>query len=537
MRFSIIIPAYNVEHYIDACIKSVLEQSFGDFEILLINDGSTDQTGSKCEYWRNKDSRIRYMSQENIGLGRTREKGIHLAKGEFLLFLDSDDWYQSDALESLEQSIRTEASDILVYDYYNVWANGDKELVKCPLYLKQNTSVKERPDLLYRIEPSMCMNLFRTKFLQQCNIHSYQGKMEDLSVSNAYLLMAQSIGQLRKPIYNYRRNRPDSITTKKSILKECLPSLMTLEQNMVGIKDIPRRELIYFYQYFLFGTLKAYETKFCFENAEYQNLWRQAEQFISQRDDKNYTSFFHKKVVLWGSYSLRKMWNSVDFLLDSMSLHITASSILSAESTPVSAKLKGNNSYRRNAVEIDFKKNYFSLMKEIRPDYLIVDLLEERDGIRGSIHHCVTNSEYMNECCDFREIEEEFQKGCVTPIQSEVYLDLFHKACKQWAEKITKIVKPEKIILVWNLLSEEEGSYQKERNYPQEQQIKEDNHRLNCLYQCLMECIPKMQVIYPSEELKYTDSSYLYGVRPYHYNSYLLCEVGETLRSIMEKED
>lgn len=100
---SVILPIYNVEKYLSRCIESILKQTFSDFELLLINDGSPDQCGKICDEWSLKDSRIRVLHQQNTGLSGARNKGIDNARGEYIVFVDPDDFVASDYLFHLQQ--------------------------------------------------------------------------------------------------------------------------------------------------------------------------------------------------------------------------------------------------------------------------------------------------------------------------------------------------------------------------------------------------------------------------------------------------
>ena len=103
---SVIVPVYNVEQYLDTCIRSVLQQSYPLFELLLVDDGSTDSSGALCDRWKKRDGRIRVFHQDNAGLSVARNKGIREAKGEYLCFVDSDDWIHEAYLQVLYENIR-----------------------------------------------------------------------------------------------------------------------------------------------------------------------------------------------------------------------------------------------------------------------------------------------------------------------------------------------------------------------------------------------------------------------------------------------
>lgn len=124
-KFSIIIPVYNVEEYLNECITSVLAQTYTDFEILLIDDGSTDNSGILCDELAEKDSRIHVMHQENRGLSGARNTGIKHASGDYLQFLDSDDWWASaDILQNIEDRLTLTNADVISYDYRKFY-NGE----------------------------------------------------------------------------------------------------------------------------------------------------------------------------------------------------------------------------------------------------------------------------------------------------------------------------------------------------------------------------------------------------------------------------
>ena len=118
--FSIIIPVYNVKQYLGKCLKSVLSQSFGDFECILVDDGSKDGSSELCDELACQDTRIRVVHKENEGVAIARNTGICMARGDFLMFLDSDDTLSTGILEMSAQKLKQTGSDILVFGYQRV---------------------------------------------------------------------------------------------------------------------------------------------------------------------------------------------------------------------------------------------------------------------------------------------------------------------------------------------------------------------------------------------------------------------------------
>ena len=113
MKFSIVIPVYNVEHYLRECLDSVLSQTYSDWEAICVNDGSTDGSSVILEEYAAKDSRFRMISQKNAGTAAARNTGLKVAKGDYIFFLDSDDWIENHALQILADNLNSE--DVLCF--------------------------------------------------------------------------------------------------------------------------------------------------------------------------------------------------------------------------------------------------------------------------------------------------------------------------------------------------------------------------------------------------------------------------------------
>ena len=113
---SIIVPVYNVEKYIEKCIQSLTQQTYSDIEILLINDGSTDHSDEICKKWQNKDYRIKVIYKENGGVSSARNLGLNIAKGEYIFFVDADDWLETSCLEKMLEKMTPDV-DMVICDY------------------------------------------------------------------------------------------------------------------------------------------------------------------------------------------------------------------------------------------------------------------------------------------------------------------------------------------------------------------------------------------------------------------------------------
>ncbi|MBE6024850.1 MAG: glycosyltransferase [Cellulosilyticum sp.] len=127
---SVIVPTYNVEKYISKCLDSIISQTYENIEIIVVNDGSTDNSLSIVEEYEKKDARIKVFSQKNQGLSAARNTGIDNSKGEYLLFIDSDDYIETNMIEVLENNIRENNADISICDFSWIDENENPERIK-----------------------------------------------------------------------------------------------------------------------------------------------------------------------------------------------------------------------------------------------------------------------------------------------------------------------------------------------------------------------------------------------------------------------
>lgn len=223
IRFSIIMCAYNVEKYIKASIESVKNQTYKNYELIIVNDGSKDNTLKILKEYNN----IRIINNtKNIGLGASRNKAVQRAKGEYILYLDADDTlYSEDTLEKINQTINNQSLDIC---YFGVQYIGGSN--KCYLSNKENSTKEARIacDMHFAVS-SKC---WRRQFLKENNLTFIDNMYyEDMIYSIKATILADKIGYGEFPIYNYYRNREGSIMSTPSI-KRCTDMYKMLENVM-----------------------------------------------------------------------------------------------------------------------------------------------------------------------------------------------------------------------------------------------------------------------------------------------------------------
>lgn len=116
-KVTVVLPIYNVEKYLNRCIQSVVNQSYNNLEIILVDDGSTDRSGTLCDEWEKKDSRIRVIHKKNAGLGEARNSGIDSSTGQYICFFDSDDYIRLDAIDTAVTCARNNSSELVIWGW------------------------------------------------------------------------------------------------------------------------------------------------------------------------------------------------------------------------------------------------------------------------------------------------------------------------------------------------------------------------------------------------------------------------------------
>lgn len=206
MRFSVIVPVYNVAGYLPACMESLLEQACQDFEIILVNDGSTDGSGMLCDGYQNAyPERVRVIHQQNGGLGAARNTGMEASRGEYLLFVDSDDYVSRDTLAYLSSQIDRTGADMYVFGFSYLYGDRAVPGAESGLVGPKPFTLKEHPEMLLE-PPSAWLRICRRELYLDHGFR-FPGRVwyEDLRTTAKLLTECGSIVVLPQRLYLYRQ--------------------------------------------------------------------------------------------------------------------------------------------------------------------------------------------------------------------------------------------------------------------------------------------------------------------------------------------
>ena len=220
---SVVVPVYKVEPFLHQCVDSVLAQTFADFELILVDDGSPDNCGAMCDEYAKKDSRVRVLHKENGGLGNARNVGMDAALGNYIIFLDSDDYWDADTLERLYSEAKKNRLQLLLFSGEPFWDGMEQPAFYMDyLHSTQNYLVKQGPESLkfarehHEYFSSACLRFYLLSYLRDNHFRFDEGIIhEDEAFSFLTYIFADRVECIGDRFYK-RRYRPGSIMTAKS---------------------------------------------------------------------------------------------------------------------------------------------------------------------------------------------------------------------------------------------------------------------------------------------------------------------------------
>lgn len=238
-KISFIVPVYNVEAYLARCLDSIVGQTYRDIEIVVVNDGSTDGSLAIVRRYEAADARIRVVDQPNQGLSAARNAGMELASGDYLWFVDSDDYIAADACERIVRELQAQAYDMAIVGRYRFWEDGDR--IYDPVSWGE-TAVDGKRYLTETIDrgifmASACNKIVRSAFVREHAFSFQRGILyEDLYFTFQCLLQAREVAVVEYPCYFYRQDRAGSIISSiKERDKEVLETIGLLERYVAAV--------------------------------------------------------------------------------------------------------------------------------------------------------------------------------------------------------------------------------------------------------------------------------------------------------------
>lgn len=299
-KVSIIVPVYKVEKFLERCVESIIKQTYQNIEIILIDDESPDECPKMCDQYEIKDNRIKVIHKKNGGLSDARNAGLDIASGEYIAFVDSDDWIEADFIETLYMNAEREKADISVVGYQLIWEDGrirrfsrDEEYY---VFDREN-AIRE---LLkqQKFQCMVCQKMYRKQIFE--TIRFPVGKIyEDVAIGLSTFLKAERVVVSGKVKYNYFQ-RSDSIVNakfdkRKLFFLECCNKIIDYSDSQNKLFDLEAHT--FYLRALMMFTLQLYqldEEKYESTVKWLENEIRRCRRFIW----KNPSIELKKKIVL-----------------------------------------------------------------------------------------------------------------------------------------------------------------------------------------------------------------------------------------------
>lgn len=237
---SIIVPVYNIEKYISKCIESVLSQTFKDWELILVDDGSTDNSGKICDEYALKDNRIKAIHKENEGVTATRDRGVKEAQGEFLFFIDGDDYITDNALELFTNKQKENDADLVRGDFVLCDEDGANIRTNRPVY-DFNDKYEWLSNCIINEGGYLCNSLIRQCiYIKNSTISNKITISEDLLISFKLFEDIKIVSKLNSQTYFYRQHSYSachSYNTSDTKIKNTYESILLVVDGISKIRD------------------------------------------------------------------------------------------------------------------------------------------------------------------------------------------------------------------------------------------------------------------------------------------------------------
>ena len=219
---SVIVPIYNAEQYLDRCIKSILSQTYADLEVILIDDGSSDSSSNICKQYELLDRRVRYYYQKNSGVSAARNKGLDIAKGEYIGFCDADDWIETDMYEVLYSMINSTQSDVSICSFAVDTDQAQGELhddSRILLFSARDAIIEMNRGVLFA--GHLCNKLFRRSVVSGIRLSLDIAIYEDMCFLSEVFVKCNQVAFRNVSKYHYVQLQ----TSALHVYKECFWSI------------------------------------------------------------------------------------------------------------------------------------------------------------------------------------------------------------------------------------------------------------------------------------------------------------------------
>lgn len=532
---SIIVPVFNAEKYIRKCMESICNQTYKDLEVIIVDDGSTDRSLEILHEYGKKDERIQIYKQENSGQGAARNHGLVHARGEYISFVDADDWVEPDEIELLYRSIAENGADIAVCNLFRTCI--DEERVATTLEEQfEGVICKDCNDnYVFNISSYPVGKLYKKELFDACNFAFPQHFYEDVAAIPILFATAERISFIKEAKYYYR-NHSGSTVYAVDRIKDRVTCLYSLT-------DIFRKNNCYKrYR----DELKEYSIKRIATNVrmmksafgQYEKWFLEAQNNFLKENFPESREYVPLKVVTWGSfnsYTISKILMNSDAgeLLTDYYGGESIVSLFGKKNTEMNfIDICADNQFRFNMIKNDFTANLLhrNISEFSKCDIFLLDFLEERFDVGCYENNYFTISEAFMD----REKKMNIRYEKIAPEEKK---GLWKEKVYDFAQLLEQYFPHAKIVLLRMKLSEYYGYEGKETLFPEIKKIHEVNRMLDELYDYFESvCVQAVAVDLVEEDFYYTYAEFRHGCFPWHLRQGAYNKVAKKIKLLLGVE-
>ena len=528
---SMIVPVYNTEEYLEECLESLVTQTYRNIEIVLINDGSTDNSLSICEMYASKYPFIKVYSQENAGQGSARNFGISKCSGSYIMFVDSDDWVDREIVQKLYDNINASDSNIAVCNFMKTYIDQFDRYYRLEEKISSGRIVvlNKEKSLLNNISVYACGKLIRREIFDNKALRFPNHFFEDAVMMPIAYVLADKISFVGDALYYYR-NRTGSTVNSDKMLDDRIYCMTSLIENFkkFGLYDKYQEQL-----------KQNIEQRIQINLRMAGNALRQRYKDFADKQEQTARQLFpdvkvkQNQICVIGSYNLMtiakvvmnyeadkniEMYFGRESLISVMGNNRSLNQVRIGHQVPMKNKCLMNDFSKRL---VQFNPGEFQNI-----DYVFLDLLEERFDIG------VYKGDYFTLSDAFCEIEKDVQMSyTVIGAGSEEWFTLWKDACDLFMEKMLTYVRPEQVVIVESKLAEKYVDENGRHDFEEIGKIRECNGRLQTCYDYMKQINTAFRVI-PIAQMEYyvTDADFRHGCFPWHLGNMAYVKIGEYIK-------
>lgn len=517
---SVIIPVYNTEKYLDKCLRSILDQDYKDYEIIAVNDGSTDGSLDILKQYANKDSRVRVIDKINEGQGVARNIAIKEANGEYICCIDSDDWIMPGSFSYMIERQQSTGADIVIGN--SAVTVLDSEEIRMNNTEKVSGIVEDEAlrENIFNITPTVWPKIIKRSLFTDNKIEFPRIFFEDLAIMPLIYALANRIAFVNRCIYIQRVNsdstvhRIEGIYDRIKFVEYLVSGFRT--QGIYGDYKFLIDEYLLKRAQINLRVVKRLTNKWYTDfSSEQQRVWK---------ENYGLDTLSKRKVYCFGSYNLMILAKIFMRLEDSAMVddYFGGSSMISCMSTNNSELNKLNvchpNLFRENIIGNDFERTFMHMNpgRFYENEFFFVDLLEERYDIG------VYKGEYFTISQAFEDIKIKLDIDYdIIRAFSEEWLHLWKFACNRFVDRLRLIVGDKTIVLVKSFLSEKYYGDSGDMFFDEIDSIKACNEQLSKCYEYFESKCPQAKVIEIRNDENYkTDVNFRHGCYPWHLSDF-----------------